>query len=398
MAAMVMFLPQYTISQTSSRLDSLYKLQRKLDREISKLTQTRDSVRLKTANSQTELKLITEQVVLREELLEGLQSQMSELEKQIENTSTVILSLEADMRKIQEQFGRLLVVTYKAFQNSNTSFYLLSSSSIAQGYRRMQHFKAIQRMQSTQMKLLKRTKAFLSQKRMLLAQQKLDQERVVLTEQMEKAKLLALKQEQKQVISRLKADETALAKELQQNQSARAKLAEEIKKELDRIRKAKNDKIKTARKEEIDILNQLNKDFSSNKGKFPWPIPIPNAKITRHFGRQTLPGSNTEIDVQGIDLTTVPNQPVRAIFGGVVESVMSIPGQGKMVIVSHGTFYSVYANLATVAVKAQDKVSNLGHIGTARTDPASGETKLYFQMNQDKTSLDPEIWLVKKGL
>ncbi|MFN8395188.1 MAG: peptidoglycan DD-metalloendopeptidase family protein [Bacteroidia bacterium] len=96
-------------------------------------------------------------------------------------------------------------------------------------------------------------------------------------------------------------------------------------------------------------------------------------------------------------MTTAPGQAVRAVFGGTVESVMSIPGQGKMVIISHGTYYTVYANLATVAVKVQEKLSNMGNIGTVRTDPSSGESKLYFQMNQDKTALDPETWLLKKG-
>ena len=116
----------------------------------------------------------------------------------------------------------------------------------------------------------------------------------------------------------MKQEEEQIARELKKSKNERANLDDEIKKELERIRKAKNDKIKTAKKEEIDVINKLNKDFASNKGKFPWPIPMPNASISRHFGRQTLPGSNTEIDVQGIDLTTVPGQGVRAIFGGVV--------------------------------------------------------------------------------
>jgi septal ring factor EnvC (AmiA/AmiB activator) len=372
-------------------------MQRKLDKEISLLTHARDSARSRKESSQAELRLINQQVGLREQLLAGLQGQMGELDHQINATTAVIASLEDDIQKIQTQFGKLMVVTYKAFQKRNTSFYLLSSNSLSQGYHRMQYFQAIQRMQTTQMRLLKRTKAFLSQKHILLAQQKVDKEKVVMTEQMEQSKLVALKVEQKAVFDKLKQDEAKIARELQQSQNERAKLADEIKKELERIRKAKNDKIKTAKKEEIDIINKLNKDFASNKGKFPWPIPMPNATISRHFGRQTLPGSNTEIDVQGIDLTTVPGQGVRAIFGGLVESVMSIPGQGKMVIISHGTYYTVYANLSTVNVKAQDKVQELGNIGAARTDPATGETKVYFQMNQDKVSLDPELWLVKKG-
>lgn len=394
---MFLIFPQALSSQSSTRLDSLYALQRKLDKEIALLTQARDSARSRKESSQAELRLINQQVGLREQLLVGLQGQMGELDKQIAATSAVIISLEADISNIQQQFGRLMVVTYKAFQKRSSTFYLLSSNSLAQSYRRMHYFQAIQRMQTAQVKLLKRTKAFLSQKRILLAQQKVDKEKVVMTEQMEQAKLVALKQDQKAVVDKLKTDEAKLSKELQQSQNERAKLAEEIKKELERIRKAKNEKIKTSTKEEIDVLNKLNKDFASNKGKFPWPIPMPNGTISRHFGRQTLPGSNTEIDVQGIDITTLPGQAVRCVFGGTVESVMSIPGQGKMVILSHGTYYTVYANLGTVTVKAQDKVNELGQIGTVRTDAASGETKLYFQMNQDKVALDPEIWLAKKG-
>ncbi|MBP6721034.1 MAG: hypothetical protein KA239_01860, partial [Bacteroidia bacterium] len=303
--------PQTISSQTSARLDSLYSLQRKLDKEISLLTHARDSARSRKESSQAELRLINQQVGLREQLLAGLQGQMGELDNQIYATTAVIASLEQDIQLIKTQFGKLMVVTYKAFQKRNTSFYLMSSSSLSQGYHRMQYFQAIQRMQTSQMRLLKRTKAFLSQKYILLAQQKVDKEKVVMTEQMEQSKLVALKVEQKAVFDKLKQDEAKIARELQQSQNERAKLADEIKKELERIRKAKNDKIKTAKKEEIDVINKLNKDFASNKGKFPWPIPMPNASISRHFGRQTLPGSNTEIDVQGIDLTTVPAQNVR---------------------------------------------------------------------------------------
>jgi murein hydrolase activator len=395
---MVLFLsyPHLSQAQNSHRLDSLYAAQQRLDREIAHLSQSRDSAKVQKDNSYAELQIINRQVALRESLLAGLTGQMNELDLQIATTQAVIASLEGDMAKIKEQYGKLMVVTYKALHQKNTGFYILSSKSVAQGYQRMQYFKAIQRMQASQLKLMQRTKAFLAQKRIVLEKQKVEKEKVVVTERLEREKLFALKADQKVVYDRMKAAEAKIAQQLKASQAERAKLMAEINKELDRIRLAKNNKIKTAKKAEVDIVNKLNKDFASNKGKFPWPIPMPNASISRHFGRQTLPGSNSEIDVQGIDLLTSPGQTVRAIFGGVVESVMAIPGQGKMVIISHGTYYTVFANLASVNVKAKDKVGELGAIGTARTDPSNGETKVYFQLNQDKTSLDPEQWLVKK--
>ncbi len=361
------------------------------------LSQARDLTKMKKDSSYGELQLINRQVVLREMNLKGMTDQMTELDNQIATTGAVIASLEADMGKIKEQYGKLMVVTYKALSKKNTGFYILSSKSVTQGYQRMQYFKAIQAMQTSQLKLMQRTKAFLAQKAIQLEQQKVEKERVVVAERIEREKLVSLKADQKRLYDKLKADEAKLMKQLQASQAERAKLMQEINKELDRIRLAVNGKLQKAKKAEVDIVNKLNKDFASNKGKFPWPVPMPNASIVRHFGRQTLAGSNTEIDVQGVDMLTSPGQTVRAIFGGTVESVMAIPGQGKMVIVRHGTYYTVFANLGTVNVKAKDKVEELGTIGTARTDPSSGETKLYFQLNQDKMALDPESWLVKKS-
>jgi murein hydrolase activator len=389
--------PQSIVAQSSAKLDSLYDLQRKLDKEIKFLTTARDTAKAHKEDSYAELQLINKQVGLREQLLSGLQGQMTELDKSISSTSAVIASLEADVETIKAEFARLMVVTYKAFNRANTGFYIFSAASLSQGYRRAQYFKAITRMQESQMKLIKRTKAFLAQKKIVLEQQKLEKQKVVAVERIERGKLVALKDEQKRIFEKLKSDEINFNKSLVTSQGERAKIEEEIRKELERIRIANNDKIKKGGAASIDIVNALNKDFSTNKGKFPWPVPMPNASVTRHFGKQMLPNSQTEIDVQGIDLTTLPGQPVRAVFSGTVESVMAIPGQGKMVIISHGTYYTVFANLNNVSVKVNEKVGMLTPLGTARTDPASGETKVYFQMNQDKMALDPEQWLAKKG-
>jgi septal ring factor EnvC (AmiA/AmiB activator) len=290
-----------------------------------------------------------------------------------------------------------MVATYKALHQKNASFYVMSAKSVTQAYQRMQYFKAIGRMQEAQIRMLRRTKAFLAQKRILLSQQKVEKEQIAVTERLEREKLVVLKDEQKVVYDRFKAEEAKILKELQAKEGERQKLVQEVQKEIDRIRLAKKKKIETAPKPEVDIVKKLDKDFATNKGSLPWPIPMPSASITRHFGKQTLPGSTVEIDALGIDIQTSPGQAVRAIFSGTVESVMSIPGQGKMVIISHGNYYTTFANLATVSVKVGNKVDGLGTIGTARTDPASGETKVYFQLNHDRAAVNPEEWLAKKS-
>ena len=378
-----------------SRLDSLQQAEKRLIQDLALTRKAREETRNKKDASLAELKLVNKQVKLREELLTSMSMQLSELEQNILLTTAAIASLEGDMEKIKESYGRLMVVTYKALYQKSPSFYIMSAENLTQAYQRSQYFKAISKMQQSQMALLKRTQAFLTVKKLELEQNKVEKQRVADQEKLEKERLVTLKEEQKRIFANLKDDELRLNRQIQDTEAALAVLKKAIKGELDRLVTAKKAKPKTIKEE--DIINALNSDFVQNKGKFPWPIPMPSATITRHFGVQNISGTNAIVDLQGIDITTLPGQPVRAVFGGTVESVMPVPGQGKMVIVSHGDYYTVYANMENVSVKAATKIDGLKSIGTARTDPASGETKVHFQVYKDRAPLDPEVWLARKN-
>ena len=379
----------------SSRLDSLERAQKRLQQDLALTKRAREETRNKKESTLAELRLVNQQVKLREELLSSMRVQLSELDQKIFSVQLTIESLENDMAKAQENYGRLMVVIYKSLSHKSPTFYLISSQSVGQAYQRAQYFKSITQMQDSHMRLLRRTKAFLAVKKLELEQSKVEKQRVVEEEKLEKERLVVIKQEQKKLYDNLKVDELRLNKMIQDTENALAALKKAIRSEMDRIVSSK--KKKTVTREEEDIVLSLTRDFDQNKGKFPWPMPMPNATITRHFGVQSISGTNAVVDLQGIDITTLPGQSVRTIFGGSVESVMPVPGQGKMVILSHGNYYTVYANLENVSVKAGDKVEGLKSIGTARTDPGTGETKLHFQLYKDRTPMDPEAWLVHKN-
>ena len=80
--------------------------------------------------------------------------------------------------------------------------------------------------------------------------------------------------------------------------AAQIKSKEKERRALDRAIALEIEKL-TAKPEKEDFT-ALNKIFSKNQGKLPWPLPKSVGTITRHFGRNKLPGSNTEIDLQGI--------------------------------------------------------------------------------------------------
>ena len=57
----------------------------------------------------------------------------------------------------------------------------------------------------------------------------------------------------------------------------------------------------------------------------------------------------------------------------------------------HGEFFTFYCKLGSVSVKAGQKISTGQTIGKVET--INGETVLHFQLWEDRTPQDPELWL-----
>lgn len=389
---LLLLLPLSPIAQTSAKLDSLRDSRAQMLRELKTLNSARDAAKTQKEASLLEMELITKQILLRQALLKTMAAEVRQLDTDIADTKKAILDLEAEMKAIQEEFGRLMVVTYKSMHQKSKSFYLLSAKSVSQSYKRLMYFKAISELQDTKLKRLKETKAELDQKKYELEQRKVEKQALLQEEKLEAAKLNALKEEQRKMYDRLKAEETRFAQQIKQTESAISALNKAIDDEIKRLIKL-SEKPKTAKEDEV--IKALNKDFASNKGRLPWPLPKSSGSISRKFGLQKIAGSNTDIDLQGIDITTRKEQSIRAIFKGKVAQVMPVPGQGKIVIVQHGEYYSVYANLQDVLVISGQEVNMLQTIGTARTEGETGETKIHFQLYKGRTPQNPELWLAR---
>jgi murein DD-endopeptidase MepM/ murein hydrolase activator NlpD len=85
------------------------------------------------------------------------------------------------------------------------------------------------------------------------------------------------------------------------------------------------------------------------------------------------------------------------VFEGEVSSVISIPGAGKAVIISHGNYRTVYANLQDVYVSKGIKVSHKHLLGSLL--PQGNISILHFEIHVINGSvpqkLNPELWLSK---
>ena len=77
-----------------------------------------------------------------------------------------------------------------------------------------------------------------------------------------------------------------------------------------------------------------------------------------------------------------------------VSEIILIPGFNNTVIVRHGNFLTVYANLVNIVVKKGQKVSTKQTIGKVAYDTEKGSI-LNFQVWNNMTKQNPEIWLAR---
>ena len=138
----------------------------------------------------------------------------------------------------------------------------------------------------------------------------------------------------------------------------------------------------------------LASSFEQNKGRLPAPIRG-SYSIPRTFGvHQHSEHSRVQVNSSGVDFGLNGDSRAYAVFSGVVSRVFLIPGYGTAVILRHGNYLTVYANLSSVAVATGARVAtgqSLGSVG-ASPDGSAGRL-LHFQLWHERTKLNPLAWI-----
>ncbi|HRS53478.1 MAG TPA: peptidoglycan DD-metalloendopeptidase family protein, partial [Bacteroidales bacterium] len=217
-------------------------------------------------------------------------------------------------------------------------------------------------------------------------------------QQEEKLKLAKTINEKNITISKLKKKENELRQIIKKKEKAAKDLQNAINKLIQEeitmsAKKAGTKPVKdklTLVPEEVALSN----DFSSNKGKLPWPIE--KGFISTTFGSHPHPViSGIIIKNDGLNFTTTKGSTIRSIFKGKVSAVTSIPNYNNVVMIRHGEYLSVYANLATVYVKTGDYVKTKQAIGMIYYDEKEDNATIHFELRKGTTILNPAEWLIK---
>ncbi|HLP04795.1 MAG TPA: peptidoglycan DD-metalloendopeptidase family protein, partial [Paludibacter sp.] len=135
-------------------------------------------------------------------------------------------------------------------------------------------------------------------------------------------------------------------------------------------------------------------NFERNRGRLPWPTS--NGFISGHFGVQPHPVlKHVTTNNKGIYIQTPAGSVARAVFEGKVTQIFYIQGNNG-IIVQHGNYRTVYANLSQIFVREGQTVSAKQNIGKVYTDPDNdNKTELYFQVYNGRNVMNPEGWIAR---
>jgi murein hydrolase activator len=406
-------------AQTSS--DALKKEQKKIEKKIENTKLLLNKVKTNTEASLNELRLMDNQIRTREELVRIFDNQVRVAEvKMIERTNE-IEQLNKRLSDLKRQYKSMILYTYKHRNNVGKIMFILSANNYNDAVKRNAYLKKVAGLQKKQRALIEQ-------------HQQLIKDEITKIEEEKKAKLLALEEKKRereqiekdkvvkqQTYQQFKKEEQKLYSQLQQEErkkielkgkidaAIKAEIAENQRRQRNAASKSKSSKKKNSKSTAVEDDTQertynyeestegkvVAKNFEGNRGRLPWPVE--KGTITERYGRNahpTLDGVFTNNN--GIDISCSKGSSVRAIFEGEVTSVFNITGAGKVVIIKHGNYRTVYSNLADVNVSIGSKVNTKQSIGTLL--PGDGNFSIcHFEVhlvNSNGTqSLNPSLWI-----
>jgi septal ring factor EnvC (AmiA/AmiB activator) len=446
---------QWVFAQTKKA--ELTSRRTELNSEIARTKQLIKEYQTDQRNASAELTLLNEQIRLREELIQSINSEVGTIDGEIKNGEGRVGELDSTIQDLKAEYAKMIYNSYKQRSSYSKIAFILSSTDFFQALKRVQLLKQYAESRKFHSQQMKNAQQEIAENISMLEGNKQTKLALSSDEQNERNEITLNKSEQQKKLEFLKTEEGKLRevqreKELERRQltakieevvrqeiaaesermrkkeAERARLAEEKKKEEAR-RLAANAKaasnasasasgsstpVKTntpvavvtppkvvekpaAKIESAPEVVLASTVFEQNKGSLPWPVS--SGAIGSKFGRHAHESiSGIEVNNKGVDFITSANAEIFSVFSGTVTSVFNIQGAGMNVIVTHGAYKTVYSGLQNVVVAVGSKVNAKDKIG-AVADNGEGYV-LHFELGKVSEAgwvpQNPELWLKRR--
>ena len=394
----------------SSQQEKLEERKAQIQKEIRDNERLLQSVKKKEKTAVNVIVIQSNKIKLKEKLINTTEKQTKLLGNDMYVNQVKINKLKDELTLLKEDYAKMILKSYKSRSEQSRAMFLLSSESFLQAYKRAQYMKQYTNYRKMQGDEIKSKSDQLIVYNGKLNVQKTAKQKLIAENEKERLSLEKEKKEQQRLVNSIKKDKNKIASEIKKKRQE----SKAIDKQIDRLvraaiaeanRKAAIEYAKANPNAPVSkrpvsssriVLTAESKiladNFRANRGKLPWPVE--KGFVSLGFGDQAHPVFNTlVIHNSGVEITTDQGSNARAVFAGVVSSVIVLSPVNKAVMIQHGDFFTVYQNLSSVFVGKGDKVSIKQSLGKIRTNGQTGKTIIKFLILQNTTYNDPTSWL-----
>jgi septal ring factor EnvC (AmiA/AmiB activator) len=434
--------PLYSQVSGKNPKKDLENKKKRINDEINEINSLLNETKANKKSSIGALVNINMKLEKRQDLINTINAEIQELNKEIKQNENKNNQLKATLQRLKNEYAKMIVFAQRNQDSYSKLMFIFSASNFNQAYARLKYMQQYNEFRKKQAKEIIATQTELLANLTELKQQRHEKNLLLGNEEEEKQLLSSEKNEQEQVLTELQQKEKQLKQELEkkkqdaiQLQLAIKKLiADEIKRKAEEAEKAhalaiankkskeeaenkknKKDKknkkeitgktennpvadVKENKKEVISIPDldeaseALSEDFANNRGKLPWPVL--KGVICEGYGEHEHPAiKGFMMFNNGVEICATKGMPVRAVFDGEVTGIAISPTGGKLVIIRHGEYLSVYSNLSDVQVKTGQKVNVKQSLGTVLFNEDEGKNSMNLQIWKGQKTMDPSGWL-----
>lgn len=436
-------------AQTPAKKEALQQRKAQLQDEIDLANSILKKTRSDKQLTLTQVRALEQKVRARESLIRTIDNEVRSLDGAIGQQKQAISQLDEEIGILKTKYAGMLRAAQRRRSFAQQWAFVFSAESVSQAIKRLYFLRQYARFRAKQVleiqDLQGKKQAQISQ----LAQQK-DQKRVLLGQEVQQKQVLVQeKSVREKAVAQLSKQEGKIAGDIKKKRGELQKLERQIQGLIaDEMRKSREKAEREALVKEaanvglvagtdytdktpIVQLRKLiaerrkttnnpapagaaslattsttsfsltpeaqlvSKNFETNRGRLPWPVE--RGIVLQGFGENPVAGTaGVTIKNPGIDIATGSGSEARAVFEGEVSTVIPIPGANRAVLVKHGQYFTVYSNLATVYVKAGQKISTKQALGKVADDAETGEAVLHFELWKDTYNQDPTYWILRK--
>ena len=413
--------PVCVVAQSGKSSAQLKNDKKKIETEIANTQKLLKKTESNQKAAVQQAALLRQQINNHEKMIINLNSQIIQMEDEQQQNQQEIKQLEKKLAYMKSDYAQVVYNAYRNRRFLDKVTFILAADDFSQMFRRLRYFTIFSRNVREQSEQIQKTMEELAQKSEQIEQLKNDKQTTLSSKEQEIKELEIDRRKKTQNAEKLKKESKKLQEELKTKQQQRKELdaaiqravkAEIAKANAERNKNAKSSSSKgssgkstaassstasSSKSSSVISLTpeekSLNTSFVNNKGKLPWPV-VKGAKVS-DFGNYPHPDvPSVMVDNHGIDIMVESGTPVRAVFNGVVTSVVPVMGT-TVVIVRHGEYLTVYQNVASVCVKVGDKVTTKQTLGMVAKSATSSTYELHFEIWKNDRYMNPNDWIAR---